>query len=311
MGRSHADRPDGAGIEHMFVVACQTVVVGQGSLFDSAEPVGPGAGVRRPESPPPREWLDTDAWVEFEGNWLAGSHSLFEHLVDTVQWRAERRRMYDRVVDVPRLVAFYDEGEELPDPVAEVMAALCESYRNERAGPFRTVGACLYRTGQDSVAWHGDTIGSRSGDDTLVAIVSLGEPRRFLLRPKGGDGSAGSAWGTVTSWSWGVAASTHGSTRCRRRRCAVGPRIMSQFRSAGCADTVGARAAPGGRRYCGPGIQGCDHNRPAGAVGGRAMARARGFTSPSNCFRPRLSTGTGPSCRSRRSSRRSTGTTSG
>jgi alkylated DNA repair dioxygenase AlkB len=217
----------------MFVVACQPVVVGQGSLFDSAEPVCPGAGVRRPESPPPREWLDRDAWVEFEGNWLAGSHSLFEHLVDTVQWRAERRRMYDRVVEVPRLVAFYDEGEELPDPVAEVMAALCESYRNERAGPFRTVGACLYRTGQDSVAWHGDTIGSRSGDDTLVAIVSLGEPRRFLLRPKGG--------GRVRRFSLG-----HGDLLVMGGSCqhtwehavpktarAVGPRISVQFRSAG------------------------------------------------------------------------------
>src|ERR1700722_7626046 len=59
-------------------------------------------------------------------------------------------------------------------------------YRGERAAPFRTTGICLYRTGDDSVAWHGDTIGRRSHDETLVAIVSLGAPRRLLLRPKGG-----------------------------------------------------------------------------------------------------------------------------
>jgi alkylated DNA repair dioxygenase AlkB len=223
----------GAGIEQVFVLACPTVVVCQGSLFDSGEPVSPGAGARPPEFRSPREWLDAGAWIEFESNWLAGSHSLFEHMVGTVSWRAERRRMYDRVVDVPRLVAFYGEGDEPPDPVAEVRAALCERYRNEPAGPFRTVGACLYRTGRDSVAWHGDTIGSGSGDDTLVAIVSLGEPRRFLLRPKGG--------GRVRRFSLG-----HGDLLVMGGTCqrtwehavpktarAVGPRISVQFRSAG------------------------------------------------------------------------------
>jgi len=48
--------------------------------------------------------------------------------------------------------------------------------------------ANLYRDGADSVAWHGDTSGRRR-DTTVVAIVSLGEPRRFLLRPKGGGPS--------------------------------------------------------------------------------------------------------------------------
>jgi len=43
---------------------------------------------------------------------------------------------------------------------------------------------CLYRDGADSVAWHGDTIGRSRTEDTIVAIVSLGTPRRFLLRPE-------------------------------------------------------------------------------------------------------------------------------
>ncbi len=183
----------GLGIEHTFVLACPTVVVCQRSLFDSGEPSGPFGlvgGPCRPASPAPREWLDGGAWIEFESHWLTGSHSLFEQLLASVPWRAERRRMYDRIVDVPRLVSYYGEADELPDRVAEVKLALCQRYRDESAAPFRTVGACLYRGGGDSVAWHGDTIGSRSGDETLVGIVSLGEPRRFLLRPKGGGPGA-------------------------------------------------------------------------------------------------------------------------
>ncbi len=226
----------GLGIEHTFVLACPTVVVCQRSLFDSGEPSGPFGlvgGPCRPASPAPREWLDGGAWIEFESHWLTGSHSLFEQLLASVPWRAERRRMYDRIVDVPRLVSYYGEADELPDRVAEVKLALCQRYRDESAAPFRTVGACLYRGGGDSVAWHGDTIGSRSGDETLVGIVSLGEPRRFLLRPKGG--------GPARRFNLG-----HGDLLVMGGRCqrtwehsvpkttrSVGPRISVQFRSAG------------------------------------------------------------------------------
>ena len=45
-----------------------------------------------------------------------------------------------------------------------------------------------YRDGNDSVAWHADRIG-RHRVDPIVAICSLGGPRRFQLRPKGGGES--------------------------------------------------------------------------------------------------------------------------
>ncbi|MGI8762314.1 MAG: alpha-ketoglutarate-dependent dioxygenase AlkB, partial [Jatrophihabitantaceae bacterium] len=54
---------------------------------------------------------------------------------------------------------------------------------------FRTAGLCLYRDGQDSVAWHGDTIGRGRNEDTMVAIISLGHPRPLLLRPRSGGNS--------------------------------------------------------------------------------------------------------------------------
>jgi len=93
--------------------------------------------------------------------------------------------MYDRVVDVPRLLSFYAEGDPLPDPVlAHARESLSARYAGELGEPFRTAGLCLYRDGRDSVAWHGDTIGRGSTQDTMVAIISIGAPRALLLRPR-------------------------------------------------------------------------------------------------------------------------------
>src|SRR5215475_9676542 len=126
------------------------------------------------------------AWVDLRRGWLSGADALFTRLMEEVPWRAERRPMYDRVVDVPRLLSFYDEGEALPDPALETARrALDEHYGAELGEPFATAGLCLYRDGRDSVAWHGDTIGRGATHDTMVAILSLGSPRALLLRPRG------------------------------------------------------------------------------------------------------------------------------
>lgn len=143
-----------------------------------------------------RTTLTHGAWVDVCPGWVRGSSALFDHLVDDVPWRGERRQMYERMVDVPRLLAFYDEGDALPHPVLEeARAALSEYYRAELKERFCTAGLCLYRDGRDSVAWHGDTIGRGRRDDTMVAIVSLGTPRPLLLRPRGGPGGAGGRGG--------------------------------------------------------------------------------------------------------------------
>jgi alkylated DNA repair dioxygenase AlkB len=157
----------------------------QGSLLDTDEEAGLGplgSSVRRTA-------LAHGAWVDVRPSWLTGADALFDRLIQAVPWRAERRRMYDRVVDVPRLVCFYDEGAALPDPVLEeCRRALGRHYGAELGEPFRTAGLCLYRDGKDSVAWHGDTIGRGKNEDTMVAIVSIGTPRALLLRPRGGGG---------------------------------------------------------------------------------------------------------------------------
>ena len=95
--------------------------------------------------------------------------------------------MYDRVVAVPRLLCFYGEDAPLPDPVLTAARAALDAYYGPELGErFRTAGLCLYRDGRDSVAWHGDTIGRGSREDTMVAILSLGTPRVLLLRPREG-----------------------------------------------------------------------------------------------------------------------------
>ena len=155
----------------------------QGSLLDADTPeaVGPlGATVERIP-------LTGGAWIDLRRTWITGADELFTRLMDAVPWRAERRMMYERMVDVPRLLCFYDEGEQLPDPLlTEARTILNTHYAAELGEPFTTAGLCLYRSGRDSVAWHGDTIGRGSTQDTMVAILSLGTPRTLTLRPRGG-----------------------------------------------------------------------------------------------------------------------------
>ncbi|GAA5018993.1 alpha-ketoglutarate-dependent dioxygenase AlkB [Kitasatospora paranensis] len=154
----------------------------QDSLFDTAEDVGVGplGGLRRTA-------LGDGAWIDVLPGWLHGAGPLFEALAAEVPWREERRTMYERVVDVPRLLAFYGEADTLPHPaLAAARTALSSHYGPELGEPFSTAGLCYYRDGHDSVAWHGDRLGRGGLQDTMVAIVSVGEPRPLLLRPRGG-----------------------------------------------------------------------------------------------------------------------------
>ncbi|MCC5579769.1 alpha-ketoglutarate-dependent dioxygenase AlkB [Microtetraspora sp. AC03309] len=155
----------------------------QSSLLDCGDEIGPGplgASVKRTV-------LAHGAWIDVRPGWISGADTLFDRLVHVVPWHAEKRQMYDRVVDVPRLLCFYGEGRPLPDPALdEARKALDAHYADELGEPFRTAGLCLYRDGRDSVAWHGDTVGRGSTEDTMVAIISIGTPRALLLRPRGG-----------------------------------------------------------------------------------------------------------------------------
>ncbi|MFC8068326.1 alpha-ketoglutarate-dependent dioxygenase AlkB [Streptomyces sp. NPDC048232] len=202
----------------------------QGSLFDQTDEVrlGPLDGLRRTH-------LGAGAWIDLLPGWLHGADALFEHLATGVPWRAERRAMYERVVDVPRLLAFYGAGDPLPHPLlTEARDALSARYADELGEPFTTAGLCHYRDGRDSVAWHGDRIGRGARQDTMVAILSVGSPRDLLLRPAGGGGET-----VRRPLGHGDLIVMGGSCQRTWEHCvpkstrAAGPRISVQFRPHG------------------------------------------------------------------------------
>jgi alkylated DNA repair dioxygenase AlkB len=201
----------------------------QGSLFDQADrlALGPLDGVRRTD-------LGAGAWIDVLPGWLSGSDELFELLASDVPWRAERRKMYDHVVDVPRLLAFYGDGEPLPHPVLEeARRALSAHYADELGEPFTTAGLCHYRDGRDSVAWHGDRIGRGNREDTMVAIVSVGAPRDLLLRPVGGGTTVRRPLGHGDLIVMGGSCQRTWEHCVPKTARASGPRISIQFRPHG------------------------------------------------------------------------------
>jgi alkylated DNA repair dioxygenase AlkB len=195
----------------------------------------PGADGPGPLGPTVRRVaLSRGAWADIRPGWITGADALFERLADTVPWRAERRHMYDRVVDVPRLLCFYDEDQSLPDPMLTgARRALDEHYGPELGEPFRTAGLCLYRDGRDSVAWHGDTIGRGSTQDTMVAIVSLGAPRSLMLRPRGGGQALRHDLGHGDLLVMGGSCQRTWEHAVPKTSRATGPRISVQFRPRG------------------------------------------------------------------------------
>ena len=76
----------------------------QQSLFDTGDAIELG------RLTPARTLLSRGAWVDYQPSWLTGADLLFEALHRDVPWKAERREMYERVVDVPRLLKFYEDG---------------------------------------------------------------------------------------------------------------------------------------------------------------------------------------------------------
>ncbi len=124
--------------------------------------------------------LDSRSWADYCPGWLADADELMAELAATAGWSQRERPMYDKMVLEPRLVTGWRLGS-VPKPVEALRGSLSTRY----ALTFDSVHVNLYREGSDSVAWHGDTV-RKVLRDPLVAIVSLGERRRFLLRPRGG-----------------------------------------------------------------------------------------------------------------------------
>jgi alkylated DNA repair dioxygenase AlkB len=151
----------------------------QGSLLGAGEPsLATSTTVER-------IGLDARSWVDVARGWLLGADTLFDLLVDAVPWRHGRRWMYDRMVDEPRLTHAYGRDDPLPhSALGTIRTALDRVYRTSFRGMFLN----YYRDGRDSVAFHRDRE-LRDADAGMIAIVTLGAARPFLLRPHGGGRS--------------------------------------------------------------------------------------------------------------------------
>ena len=174
-----------------------------------------------------RRALDETSWVDVAPGWMSGADDLLATLLETVRWRQRRVRMYDRMVDEPRVTAWWSSSDRLPHPVIEPAWASLED-RYERR--FISMGANYYRSGDDSVAWHADR-NRREVPNPTIAIVVLGERRNFRLRPA----AAGPSPVTLRA-GHGDLLVMGGACQHRWQHCVpktrrpVGPRVSLTFR---------------------------------------------------------------------------------
>jgi alkylated DNA repair dioxygenase AlkB len=159
----------------------------------------------------------------------------FDEVRGAVAWEAQRRRMYDRDVDVPRLVGGFrlaPEAAHLP----EAIRAAARHVSTATGVPFTSVGLNFYRDGRDSVAPHNDHL-DEIASGCPIALLSLGATRRMTIRAKAAprrvfhvDLAAGSlllmSYETQLHYTHGVPKTSE----------PVGPRISLAFRVMPTAD---------------------------------------------------------------------------
>ena len=155
----------------------------------------------------------------------------FATLRDTVSWQHERRPMYDRVVDVPRLLAgFALDSPSLPPILADAARRL----RDALETPFTHVGMNYYRDGRDSVAMHNDKLYSIV-PGWPIALLSLGDARRMDIRAKPDVAAGKRATLRIVLEPGSLLVMSHLSQLhydhgIPKTREAVGPRISLAFR---------------------------------------------------------------------------------
>lgn len=172
-----------------------------------------------------RTRLDDASWLDVARGWIRGADTLLAELCELVPWRQGRRRMWDRMVDDPRLTYISLGGDAPLHPAFTPLgAALSERYGKPLVGP----GLNYYRDGRDSVAPHADRE-LRRLDDTLIAIVTLGARRPFLLRARGGGRSFDVAPGSGDLVVMGGATQL-GFTHAVPKVACCGPRISLAWR---------------------------------------------------------------------------------
>jgi alkylated DNA repair dioxygenase AlkB len=135
--------------------------------------VSPAASVERVQ-------LDETSWVDVARGWLDGADELYDALLNGVAWQPSKVFRYEKYVDERRLGSFWSRGRPLPHPsLAEIHKTLQRQYD----ATFNGFGMIQYRDAGDGQAFHRDT-DMRWLDDTIIAILTLGAKRPWLLRPR-------------------------------------------------------------------------------------------------------------------------------
>jgi alkylated DNA repair dioxygenase AlkB len=177
-----------------------------------------------------REDVTPQSWVELTRGWLRGADQLLDELVERLPLRQRRGvRMYDQLVDEPRLTAWWSESSGTAEPLpilTDMRRVLARRYHE----PFDSIGFNLYRDGHDSVAWHSDRH-AKLVTNPVVAIVSLGQPRPFRIRRKGGGASRSWELGHGDLFVMGGACQHECDHTVPKVRTTTGPRMSVSFRS--------------------------------------------------------------------------------
>ena len=137
--------------------------------------------------------LDDTSWVDVSRRWLLGSNQLFECLYNSVTWKSSQLFRYEKFVEERRLGSGWRRGQPLPHPVlAEVTRTLQRRYKVDFPG----FSMIQYRDGNDGQGFHRDT-DMRWLDDTIIAVLTLGAQRPWLLRPRSSRDLVAPAYGAT------------------------------------------------------------------------------------------------------------------
>jgi len=130
---------------------------------------------------PERRDLDDESWVDVTRGWLSGADDVYSALAVGVPWRQGRVFRYERYLDEPRLGSWFQRDTTYPH---SALTAAHRAIQHQYRVTFDGVGLAFYRDGRDSVAFHRDT-DLRYCENTVIAILTLGARRPWLLRPRG------------------------------------------------------------------------------------------------------------------------------
>jgi len=152
----------------------------QPGLFDGDEP-----SLDRSFATARRVRLDETAWIEHVPGWLAGSGQVLGTVLDTIAWEQRQRWMYTRTVIEPRLTAEYPVLADAPQPILREIGAALSAHYGVR---YERLWMNLYRDNSDGTGWHADRPDNKL-PEAVIPVLSLGAPRRFLIRPVAGGKS--------------------------------------------------------------------------------------------------------------------------